>query len=329
MPEVMSGGCLCGAVRYEVQSEPLMQLVCHCSHCQKQAGSAFSTIVGVVEQAVTVTKGAATSYVDHGESGKAVERQFCGTCGSPLFSKVEVSPGMIWVKSGTLDDSKIACKVETGRAIAEALRRSPGLNGFIRLGTYQQRTSVDVTFLVALEEGGDLAKAKVTNADQKSAVDIARELGNLAKRLRKGEDESFEKGKSIIRLLPTWILRPMLWLTGWVTGSLGLPFLGQERFPFGSCVITSVGMFGLDEGLVPPTPFARVPLHVLIGAVREQPVVVEGAVVIRPLLTLTATLDHRFVDGFQGGVMARTVREVLADPWLLDRSAPPGGGPAA
>jgi pyruvate/2-oxoglutarate dehydrogenase complex dihydrolipoamide acyltransferase (E2) component len=216
-----------------------------------------------------------------------------------------------------------------GRAIAEALRRSPGLNGFIRLGTYQQRSSVDVTFLVALEEGGDLAKAKVANADQKSAVDIARELGNLAKRLRKGEDASFEKGKSIVRLLPTWILRPMLWLTGWVTGSLGLPFLGQERFPFGSCIITSVGMFGLDEGLVPPTPFARVPLYVLIGAVREQPVVVEGAVVIRPLLTLTATLDHRFVDGFQGGVMARTVREVLADPWLLDRSAPPGGGPAA
>lgn len=206
-----------------------------------------------------------------------------------------------------------------GRAIAEALRRSPGLNGFIRFGAFHPRKSVDVTFLVALEEGGDLAKAKVADADQKTTVDIARELGNLANRLRKGQDESFEKGKSVIRLLPTWILKPMLWLTGWVTGSLGISFLGQERFPFGSCIITSVGMFGLDEGFVPQTPFARVPLYVLIGAVREQAVVREGQVVIRPQLTLTATLDHRFVDGFQGGVLAKTVSEVMADPWVLDR----------
>ncbi|MFM5954380.1 MAG: GFA family protein [Novosphingobium sp.] len=105
MNKTMTGGCLCGAIRYEIAGEAAMQLVCHCSHCQRQAGSAFSTIIGVPEAAVTVTQGAPTSYIDHGESGKAVERQFCGTCGSPLFSKVEVSPGMIWVKTGSLDDS--------------------------------------------------------------------------------------------------------------------------------------------------------------------------------------------------------------------------------
>ncbi len=99
-----TGGCLCGAVRYEMAGDPAMQLVCHCSHCQKQAGSAFSTIVGVPEAAMTVTRGAPKSYVDHGESGKTVERQFCADCGSPLFSKVEVSPGMVWIKTGTFDD---------------------------------------------------------------------------------------------------------------------------------------------------------------------------------------------------------------------------------
>lgn len=105
MTTAMTGGCLCGAVRYRIEGEPAMQVVCHCSHCQKQAGSAFSTIVGVPENAVTLTMGAPKSYIDHGESGKAVERQFCGTCGSPLFSKVEVAPGLTFVKSGTLDDT--------------------------------------------------------------------------------------------------------------------------------------------------------------------------------------------------------------------------------
>jgi hypothetical protein len=105
MSTPMTGGCLCGAVRYEISGEPAMQAICHCSHCQKQAGSAFSTIVGVPEAALTITAGAPTSYLDHGESGKAVERQFCETCGSPLFSIVEGAPGMTFVKSGTLDDS--------------------------------------------------------------------------------------------------------------------------------------------------------------------------------------------------------------------------------
>jgi len=119
------GGCLCGAVRYSFEGEPAAALVCHCTHCQKQAGSAFSTILGVPEAALTMT-GQPTSYHDHGESGKLVERIFCGTCGSPLISKVEVAPGMVWVKAGTLDDTAVfkpsahiwtrskQCWVETG-----------------------------------------------------------------------------------------------------------------------------------------------------------------------------------------------------------------------
>jgi hypothetical protein len=105
MTDTKTGGCLCGAVRYEFSGDPAMQAVCHCSHCQKQAGSAFSTIIGVPDANVTVTQGATKSYIDHGESGKTVERQFCGTCGSPLFSLVEVMPGMTFIKTGTLDDT--------------------------------------------------------------------------------------------------------------------------------------------------------------------------------------------------------------------------------
>lgn len=101
--DAMEGGCLCGAVRYRIEGEPQAALVCHCTHCQKQSGSAFSTIIGVAQDAISI-EGETRSYGDAGESGKAVERIFCGTCGSPLVSKVEVSPGMVWVKAGTLDD---------------------------------------------------------------------------------------------------------------------------------------------------------------------------------------------------------------------------------
>jgi hypothetical protein len=99
----ITGGCLCGAIRYTSSAEPVMQAVCHCRNCQKQAGSAFSIIVGVPEAALSV-EGKTTDYHDSGDSGGAVLRQFCGTCGSPLFSRVAAAPGLVFVKAGTLDD---------------------------------------------------------------------------------------------------------------------------------------------------------------------------------------------------------------------------------
>ena len=206
-----------------------------------------------------------------------------------------------------------------GRAVGEALRQTPSLNGRILLGRYVPHSQVDVAFLVVLDGGKNLAKAKIANIDRKSPRDIAVELRELAERLRSGKDDAFKKSQGPLALLPTWIIRPMVFVTGWLTSALGVEVaaFGLERFPFGSCIITSVGMFGLDEAFVPPTPFARVPVYVLIGAITDKPAVVDGALTVRKHLTITATIDHRYIDGFQGGVLAKVVRSVLEDPWQL------------
>ena len=60
--------------------------------------------------------------------------------------------------------------------------------------------------------------------------------------MRGGKDKEFESGKNMLRIMPRFLMRPLLWLTGWLTGSLGvnMPSLGLSRFPFGAAVITSV-----------------------------------------------------------------------------------------
>ena len=223
---------------------------------------------------------------------------------------------------------KITITHLVGKACALGLAQAPTLNGRLVLGRYVPHDFVNITFLVALEEGQDLAKAKVDHADRKSVAEIASELRARAGKLRDGSDGEYEKSKVILRLLPGWLLRPILWLTGFITGSLGIsaPLLGLEAFPFGSCVVTNVGVFGLDEGFAPLTPFAHCPVLVLVGAIRERPAVVDGQVVARPQLTLTATIDHRFIDGSHGAILARVVRDVLENPWQLD-AAPPGSIP--
>lgn len=207
-----------------------------------------------------------------------------------------------------------------GKAAGFAYKDCPDLNGRIFLGRYIPHDTVDMSFLVSLEGGKDLAKFKVRDIDKKTTVEIALELEQGAARLREGRDASFEKPKSIVRALPTWIIRPILWLSGYITGAMGLniPLLGLEKYPFGAAIITSVGMFGLDEGYAPPTPFARVPVYLTIPEIKKRPVVIDDKIVIRPILDITATIDHRFLDGHRGAMLAKTVRKLLLSPWLMD-----------
>jgi hypothetical protein len=100
----LTGGCLCGNVRYELTTDPLMCVTCHCKNCQRQAGSALSIIIGVPQGSVEV-QGEVKTYNDTGDSGATVGRQFCENCGSPVFTQVAHPPGVMFIKAGTLDDT--------------------------------------------------------------------------------------------------------------------------------------------------------------------------------------------------------------------------------
>lgn len=218
----------------------------------------------------------------------------------------------------TESGERVTMTTLVGKAIASALASEPTLNGRLRINRYVPYDSVDVAFLVQISQGADLAQVTVRGVDQKSVVEVASELRSRAERLRAGDDPEFKKSSRLVKVMPVWLMRRMLWLAGFLNTGLGIPAFGQKRFPFGSCVVTSVGMFGLDEGFAPPTPFLRVPVYVLVGAVRERPAAVDGKVVVRPEVTITATIDHRFIDGYQGGVLANAFRNVFDNPWSLD-----------
>ena len=104
MPKI-EGRCLCGDVRYTSAAEPVVVALCHCTHCQRQSGGAFSVNVGVPKGALTFVAGTTEVYTDMGSSGQPVYRHFCGRCGSPIFSDVVSRPTLDWLKAGTLDDT--------------------------------------------------------------------------------------------------------------------------------------------------------------------------------------------------------------------------------
>ena len=100
-----TGQCLCGAIKYEFDNDPAMTGVCHCKNCQRQAGSAFSTLAGVPKTDFKMT-GEPKLYKDsETDSGNTVERYFCGECGSPIYSVIPDTPDVLYLKTGTLDDT--------------------------------------------------------------------------------------------------------------------------------------------------------------------------------------------------------------------------------
>jgi len=102
----IEGGCLCGAVRYRSEAEPVMQVICHCKTCQKNSGSAFSMNVAVPQESLVVEGEVLRSYNDHsGASGQPFYRHYCSACGLHVYSHGSAYGTIAFIKAGTLDDA--------------------------------------------------------------------------------------------------------------------------------------------------------------------------------------------------------------------------------
>lgn len=203
-----------------------------------------------------------------------------------------------------------------GRAVARALADSPDLNVRMYRGHFVRRETVDVFFIVSAEEGSELSGVKVERADEKGAVEIAQELKDRAAAIRTGGDPELGKTKKVIGSTPRRLLRTSIRASSWLTTDrdMDLKRFGLPRQAFGSTIISSVGMFGVQRAYAPLADYYRIPFLVLVGEVADRAVVVDGEIVARPMLTLTATMDHRYIDGYHAARLARSVRAYFADP---------------
>lgn len=100
-----SGGCACGAIRYECSAEPMMALNCHCRDCQRASGSAYASGLFVPAAMVTMRKGEPKYHTTTSESGNIASRGFCAECGSPVLAKQSQWPVCI-IYASSLDDPR-------------------------------------------------------------------------------------------------------------------------------------------------------------------------------------------------------------------------------
>ena len=203
-----------------------------------------------------------------------------------------------------------------GKAAAMAFAAQPENNGVVSLGRFKRRDTVDVFFQVAFEGGRNLSGAKVVSADRLSVAGIARELDAQAARIRGTKDTPLQKSQGLMKSIPPAILGPVLRFSEALMYDAGIDMtrLGIPFDPFGTVMITNVGMFGIEHGFAPLLPIARIPALLTIGSIRDAVVPVNGAPAVRPVITIGGTFDHRVIDGYGVGKIAQCVRRVLENP---------------
>jgi hypothetical protein len=104
-PNSLTGGCMCGAVRYRISEKPVAAALCHCNRCRPQSGSAFSTVI-IIKRSTFQIEGETTVFEDVGASGLRVGRRGCARCGSPLTTEPDVAPEIMFVKAGGIDNNE-------------------------------------------------------------------------------------------------------------------------------------------------------------------------------------------------------------------------------
>ena len=260
-----------------------------------------------------------TGAVRRAERHRIAAATWRAPAAGPLYGRVELDAGAAlgYVRDlSAAAGTKVTITHLVGKAVGMALVAAPDLNARIVLGRLRPLESVDVAFVVATREGGDLSSVRVRSVDRTPVAEIAHLLNERAAPVRTGEDVDFGRSSGVMARIPFPLTRPAMWAAGFVQSGLGrsVPALGLKADGFGGAMVSNVASFGVEQGFGALIPFTRVGALVLVGAVAERPVARDGRVVVRPVLDLGITLDHRLVDGAQLGPAIAALRNVVEHP---------------
>ena len=106
MSQVITGGCLCGKVRFRISAEPIAMRLCWCRLCQYLAAGNATVNVVFPSNAIQI-EGEPRDFRSVAASGNVMHRRFCADCGTQLFSEAESRPHLIIVRNGALDDTEL------------------------------------------------------------------------------------------------------------------------------------------------------------------------------------------------------------------------------
>ena len=219
------------------------------------------------------------------------------------------------------------------RAMAQCLKETPDANAIMRFNRIYLRKTIGVFMQVVMTDQGsdkvDLSGVTIYDVEKKDIGEIVDDVEKKVALVRAHKDPALEKTRGTFKFIPYIFLNLFMRVLSFLslTLNLDLRWMGIPKDGFGSVMITNVGSIGLDIAYVPIVPWSRVPILLAMGEVNEKAVAEDGEVVVRKMMNISATFDHRFIDGMHAAAMSRILRRWLEHPEEPDTFGPiPRGG---
>lgn len=206
------------------------------------------------------------------------------------------------------------------KAVGIAFERMPDANAILRFGRIYRRKSISVFLQVAMTDPvtgrPDLSGTTLHDIDRMTLEQIVDSTEKSVKLVRANEDRDLAKSREMFSRIPGWLLHRVLKLFSFIlyTLNIDLSWAGVPRDGFGSVMVTNIGSLGLDVAYAPLVPWSRVPMVVTVGRVNDEPVVEDGRVVPAKVMRISATFDHRFIDGAHAAQLAKCMEETFKEP---------------
>ncbi|MDQ2686447.1 MAG: 2-oxo acid dehydrogenase subunit E2 [Armatimonadota bacterium] len=205
------------------------------------------------------------------------------------------------------------------KILANCLEEHDDLNHLLRgKQLYRRaRTDVFITTLLKTSDGSkDLSGFPLEGVPGLSLGDVARVSEEAGGRLRRGEDGDAARVARLTTRMPDWLLRLTMAVQDFAQFGMNVSLkkFGLPDDRFGSAIISNFGVLGIDNALVPLSPYCRCPLIVGMGRTRPMPIVRDGQVVAAECITISFTFDHRYADGVHGGLLMRRFQKIFLHP---------------
>jgi pyruvate/2-oxoglutarate dehydrogenase complex dihydrolipoamide acyltransferase (E2) component len=196
------------------------------------------------------------------------------------------------------------------------LRKFPQINAKVEGNRIFRRKTADVVVMVSLDSGDDVSGFKLADADRKDLLEIAREVRESAQAVREHRGPSFEASRSIMEHCSILVVKWLIRVASILVNRLGidLTFLGFPDDPFGSAGLSSVNMHGIEAAFGPLIPVGRCGFLLVVPEIKDRPWAENGQVVVRPVLKLCMTFDHRIFNGHHVSLVENELRSLLENP---------------
>jgi pyruvate/2-oxoglutarate dehydrogenase complex dihydrolipoamide acyltransferase (E2) component len=209
------------------------------------------------------------------------------------------------------------------QAFSLAVVKRPEINTILRGKSLYQRKSVDAFHQVILMGEGkerlrtpDLSGISIKGTEHMTLEERVEQFNKLVSDTRQGLTEAVKVQKTLIKKIPNFIMGPFLTLSSFLIYGLNLKLslLGITEDPFGSYMFSDTSSIKAPNAFIPLVPYSRCGLLISTGKVYKKPVVENDEVVIREVIPVSITFDHRLVEGIQMAAIYRILTKAMKDP---------------